>query len=318
MAIEIIRAQDPVEVPALVATIYASPGLGKTTLGFAAKRPLLLDFDRGAYRAANRADSVAVKRWADVEGITAEDVADYDTIVVDTAGRALDVLSADIIAGNAKMGNGGALSLQGYGQLKARFTNWVKHIRGMGKDLILLAHSTEDRAGDDVLERLDMQGASKNEVYKVSDLMGRLCIRNRKRVLEFRPTDTTFGKDPAMLGEVAVPDVTESPVFMGDILDRVKARINELTDQQKSAMSAIADWQQIIGDCDDADAINKILPAVKDIGDDYLSRKVKPMLHARATELGLEFSKSAKGYVAPEPDSPDGPDEGDAIDAQVK
>lgn len=305
MAIQIVRAQDPIEVPALVATIYAAPGLGKTTLGFAADKPLLLDFDRGAYRAANRADSVAVERWSDIDSITPEDVADYSTIIVDTAGRALDVLAIDIMSANSKMGNNGALSLQGYGQLKARFTAWVKHIRSMGKDLILLAHSTEDRSGDDVLERLDMQGQSKNEVYKVSDLMGRLCIRNRKRVLEFRPTDTTFGKDPAMLGAVDVPDVAQVPNFMGAILDKVKSRINELTEEQKLAMSAIADWQSIIDGCNDAEAINKALPAVRGIEDEYMAKKVKPMLHAKATDLGLSFDRESGEYAKPE-DASDG------------
>ena len=128
--------------------------------------------------------------------ITAEDLAEFKTVVVDTAGRALDVLSADIIRRNAKMGRGGALTLQGYGQLKSEFTAWLKMVKSMGKDVVLIAHSSEDKSGDDLIERLDVQGGSKGEIYKSADAMGRLNMINGKRILNFNPSDTSFGKNP--------------------------------------------------------------------------------------------------------------------------
>jgi hypothetical protein len=61
MALKITRAADPITVDRLNVTIYAQPGIGKTSLAFTAEAPLLLDFDQGAHRAANRQDSVRVE-----------------------------------------------------------------------------------------------------------------------------------------------------------------------------------------------------------------------------------------------------------------
>src|SRR5262245_47716571 len=204
MALRITKSSDPIEVKQLISCIYSPPGIGKSSLAFSAASPLLLDFDSGAHRALNRGDSVAVSSWSDVSSITADDVKGYQTLVVDTAGRALDALAQHIIQTQPKLArSGGALTLQGFGELKALFIAWTKTVRSFGLDLILLAHSDEQRGnGDDLIERIDVTGGSKNELYKVADLMGRLAIRNGRRVLNFSPTDTAFGKNPAQLPEL--------------------------------------------------------------------------------------------------------------------
>src|SRR5690606_10653581 len=190
MALKITKATDTIEVKNLTVCIYAVPGVGKSTLAFTADRPLLLDFDQGAYRAGNRGDVVQVSSWDDVVSITAEDLKPYKTLVVDTAGRALDSLTASIIEGNPKLGRGGALTLQGFGELKARFIAWTKLIRSFGLDVLLVSHADEQRSGDELIERLDIQGGSKNEIYKAADVMGRLYLSQGKRMLNFNPTDT--------------------------------------------------------------------------------------------------------------------------------
>jgi hypothetical protein len=195
--LKIIKSSDPISVERVNLCIYGPPGLGKTSLAFTAESPLLLDFDNGAHRAANRKDTVRVQSWGEVAELDRDDLAQYSTVIVDTAGRALDALTADIIRRNPKMGRGGALSLQGYGQLKAEFVAWLKLLNSFGKDVVLIAHMDEQRNGDEIIERLDVQGGSKNEIYKAADAMGRLTIRDGKRLLNFSPTDAAFGKNPA-------------------------------------------------------------------------------------------------------------------------
>src|SRR5215469_3387275 len=114
MPIRIIPASAPMTIDQVVLGIYSLPGIGKTTLGFTAEAPLLLDFDKGAHRARNRKDTVSITNWDEIASLTEDDLKPYKTIIVDTVGRALDVLSADIIKNNPKHGNGGALSLQGF------------------------------------------------------------------------------------------------------------------------------------------------------------------------------------------------------------
>src|ERR1700677_586989 len=155
--LKIVKASEPMTVSQLVLCIYAAPGLGKTTLGYTAEDPLDFDCDHGAYRAKNRKDTVTVNSWKDIEVVTPEDLTAYKTIILDTAGRALDYLTDDIITKNPKHGRGGALTLQGYGELKSRFTTWLKALRRLGKDVVLIAHMDEQRQGDDMIERLDGQ-----------------------------------------------------------------------------------------------------------------------------------------------------------------
>lgn len=300
MALKITKESDPIEVKHLTFSIYAPPGLGKTSLAFTASKPILLDFDHGAYRSAFRKDSVVVEQWADVDGITAADVADYDTIVIDTAGRALDALTAHLIADNPKFkGYGGALSLQGYGALKSTFTSWLKRLNSFGKDVIMVAHSSEQRNGDDVIERLDVQGGSKEEIYKASDAMGHLTTRNKERLLVFDPTEAAFGKNPGQLSPLTVPHFAETPDFMAQVITDTKAKLNEMTEAQKAAAQELQQWSERFDEAEDADTFNN-LKAECDSASDEVRDNVKRLLVKKAKDKGLQFDKQAGEFRQPE------------------
>lgn len=295
MALRIIRASEPIEVKRLNLAIYAPPGLGKTSIAFTAEAPLLLDFDNGVHRAANRRDAVQVGSWSEVAGITPDDIAEFSTIIVDTAGRALDMLSADIIRREPKMGRAGALTLQGFGQLKAEFTAWLKLLNSFSKDVILIAHMDEQRKGDEVIERLDVQGSSKNEIYKSADAMGRLSIGEGRRMLNFSPTDTAFGKNPGQLEPVPVPhpDRPEFATFLAGVVAQIKTRLNQLTEEQRIAQAALEQWRTRVAAAADADALNALLPEAKDAPRSHIA-----LVADRAKELGLTADKALGVYVA--------------------
>jgi hypothetical protein len=289
MALKIVKASDPITVDRLNVVLYAPPGIGKTSVAFTASKPLLLDFDKGAHRAANRKESVPVADWSDVASITAEDLAPFDTVIVDTAGRALDVLTADIIRLNPKHGRGGALTLQGFGELKARF--------GFGKDVVLIAHMDEQRNGDDVIERLDVQGGSKNEIYKAADAMGRIAMEGGQRWLRFSPADASFGKNPGQLDPIKVPHFTapEFPTFLADVIQQTKDKLNALTEDQRKALNEQAEFGKAVAEAKDADGINALIERAKAGGKPLIA-----MLHHRAvTDLGLQPDKASGTYVAP-------------------
>lgn len=296
MALKITRAADPIKVDRLNLVIYGPPGIAKTSVAFTASAPLLLDFDQGSHRAANRKDVVRVSEWSDVAGITAEDLAPFKTIIVDTAGRALDALSVDIIRANPKHGRGGALTLPGFGELKARFGSFLKLLNSFGKDVVLVAHMDEQRNGDDVIERLDVQGGSKGEIYKAADAMGRIAIVNGQRWLRFSPTDAAFGKNPGQLDPLQVPAANspEFADFLAKVIQQTKDRLNELTEDQRKAQSAITAFRTDAMNATTADEVTALMGAAKKGGE-----SCKALLMKRAKELGLTFDKAAGKFVAP-------------------
>jgi hypothetical protein len=285
MALKITRATDPIRVDRLNVCIYGQPGAGKTSLAFTASRPLLLDFDQGAHRAAGRKDTVQVKAWGDVAGISAGDLADFDTVVVDTAGRALDCLASDIIRRNPKAGRGGALTLQGYGTLKAEFVAFLKLLNGFGKDVVLIAHMDEQRNGDDIIERLDVQGGSKGEIYKAADAMGRVFVKGGTRQLDFSPREGSFGKNPGQLDVLEIPHPDRDPEFFAGVMQAIKDKLNALTEDQVKAQAKLNEWREAIALLESADDFNGKLEAIK-----AQPEAVRALFKAAAKDKGLHWA----------------------------
>ena len=264
--LRVTKATDPITVERLIVCLYAAPGLGKSTLAFTAESPLLLDFDNGVHRASFRRDAVRIDTWDDVGKISADDLKDYKTVIIDTAGRALDCLTADIIRQNPKLGRaGGALTLQGFGELKSRFISFTRLIRSFGLDIVMLAHCDEQKNGDEMIERIDVQGGSKNEIYKAADVMGRLFIKNGQHFLNFSPSDTAFGKNPGQLGELLVPKPTINSTFLGDVITQVKNSLNKLTADQQAAATLLAEWQIKFDSAETPEALNALFADVREL-----------------------------------------------------
>jgi hypothetical protein len=299
MPLRITRSFEPIQVTRTIACIYAPPGLGKTSLACTSEKPLLLDFDGGAHRTKYRGDVVRVETWDDVNTVSADDLKPYRTVVVDTAGRALDVLARKLIADNPKLGQGGALSLKGFGALKADFIAWARMLNSHGLDVIMVAHSDEQRSGDDLIERLDMQGGSKNEIYKMADSMGRIFMRNKKRVLTFSPTDTAFGKNPGQLPELEIPDFATDRWWFSGVLSKIKAKLNELSEEQTAAAKCQAEWTEKATATDTVEKMNALLPELASV-DEALLKTVKLIVHHVATGKGYTFDKEKGLYVVPE------------------
>lgn len=291
MALRITKSSEPIIVERINLCIYGSPGIRKSSLGYTADKPLLLDADEGSHRAFKRKDTVLVRKWDDMADIEKSDLEPYSTVIVDTAGRALDKLTAAIIAANPKMGRGGALTLQGFGELKSKFTAWMKMVNSFGKDGVLLCHMDEQRRGDDVIERLDVQGGSKGEIYKTVDAMGKLYVEGKKYYLDFSPRENSYGKNPGNFGILEVPwPMPET--FLADLIRQIKEQINHLSEAQKDEQDYLEEWQTAVGDLSTVDEFNRMIPeaaAAKSVA-------VKMLLHKEAVKRGFIFNRAASCY----------------------
>ncbi|MGB1214864.1 MAG: ATP-binding protein [Pikeienuella sp.] len=305
MSLKITSSYEPIEITNLVMTIYSQPGLGKTSLAFTASNPLLIDFDHGAHRAVDRGDIVLAEKWSDITDMSAEDLAPYDTIILDTVGKALDALTQNIINTAPRLASAGALNQRGWGQLGVRFNAFLRRLRSFGKDVILLSHMDEKADGEAVKERLKIQGGSKDLVLTDSDVIARISIYNKQRQLMFSPTETSFGKDPADLGMLVVPDAA-SPEFktcLGDVLAKVKEGLNALSEAQIERKSEVEWFENTLPDVNTATDINEILNRAKKAG-----RDVAMMVVQRAKDIGLEFDQATHQYIHPEDDLPEEPE----------
>jgi len=289
--LKITKATEPLNISTIVTCIYGPPGVGKTSLASTAEKSLLLDFDQGAHRSQFRKDTVQMSTWADINSITPEDLSSYRTIIIDTIGRALDLLSADIIAGNSsKMGRSGSLTLQGYGELKGRFTQWLKYLRSFGLDVVIVAHSAESTVNDTLTERIDAQGASKNEVYKSADLMGRLSFVNGKRVLSFDPSDTAFGKNPTGIATQQVPGLAEQPEYFASIIAGTKQGLMKMDAANSEARDQVESWKRIFGTISTPEEFNGFYASAAETK----NKAVSALMSAAAKKHGLKFNKTTK------------------------
>lgn len=290
---KIVEPWERPPVDQIVMLIYGLPATGKTTAAYSASKPVLIDFDHGADRAKNISKSVWVDSWRDVSGITAAELQPYDTVVVDTLGAAQEALTHDIIARNNKHGRDGGLTLQGFGALKSRFTNWLAHLKSMGKDVVLIAHTEEDRRNEVDVNRITMTGGSKEYVLRSADAIGRLTLSDGRRVLNFEPTEISIGKNPGRLPTIEVPHEDAIGSFLGDIIQQIKDRINDNVQASNTSLKDRQEKVDLFAQSLDGKALDQLNAIAEDVKQD---RSVDPVTRRQMAEAVKTFA-AASGWV---------------------
>ena len=296
----IIPATDAIRVEHPVFMIFGQPGICKTSLGYSCQDPLLLDFDKGAHRAVNRRDTLVIDAWSDVVELMGNQAAldPYATVVVDTVGRCLDLIVADIAATDPKKAPGGTPTLQGYGLLKTRFRAWTAQLRTLGKDVLLIAHDKEDKDGDTRVVRPDITGGSYGEVMKVADFVGYGYMSGKDRILDFNPTDRWIGKNPGGWAPFKVPAPGKAQSFMAELFDRGRAALGAISEASAQVTQQVATWRAEIGALTTAAACTAAIPRVKTLGP-LLQPQVAKLLLDHAGAKGFTFDTTKKVFVAP-------------------
>ena len=306
MPLNIVTATQPLTVDHLITFIYGDPGVWKTSLAFTAKNPILFDFDKGAYRAANRKDTVQITKWSEVATINANDLEGYDTIIIDTAGRVLDMISDQLKtdAKNIRRGSN-ELSMQGYGKLGSMFTNWLKSLRNMGKDIVILAHAAEDKDGDNIIKRPDMAGGSKKEVYKVADMMGYMTVvqgmQGAERVLAFAPSPNYLAKDSGQVGNITVTDMVTNPNQLANIIQATKDHINSLSAEQVKYQQDLDEVRAKLMEVETVDALNDIKDGIDE--NHPFVKQMKADVWQKGQQLGFGYNRDDNKFEAAEVES---------------
>lgn len=299
---KIIKGTDPIAVEHPVFLIFGQPGICKTSLAYSMQDALLLDFDLGAHRAANRTDTLQIASWSDVVELmeNKDALAPYRSLVVDTVGRCLDVITADIAATDPKKAPGGNLSQQGWGVLKNRFRAWVAQVKGMGKDLLLVSHDKEDKDGDTRIVRPDITGGSYGEVMKNADFAGYLYMSGKERVLDFNPTDRWVGKNPAAWAPFKVPPIGKATDFMGALYAKGRDALGTISEVSAGVATQIHEWRERIECYTSASEVNTAIPEIAKLSA-IAAPQVKKILMDRARTLQLVWEPKLKAFIEQQP-----------------
>lgn len=295
-----IKSNDNIEVTQVKILIYGQPGLGKTTLSLTAKNPLVLDFDNGAHRAGNRRSGEVwqFESWSDVVEMmkNPKELQSFDTIIIDTVGKCLDFLIADIINENPKSGNKkGNLTISGWGDLKGTFAAWIKQLIILKKDIIMIAHDKEKDENDVRILRPDVAGGSYGEIVKQADFIGYMSMINKDRTLDFNPTDRTIGKNSACFPSLNVPDVAANPLFLADKIEEMKTKLSGMSEHDLQIRKELESMKIEITEFTDAYQFDNFLDSIS--CEEPLLTQVKTALWRKATELKLSFDKGTGKFT---------------------
>lgn len=293
----------------LSALIYGQPGMGKTTLALSAPDPLLLDFDGGIHRvnAAHRVDTVQITKWEEVEEVlNSPEIADYKSIVIDTAGKMLSFMDKYIMENNPKMRKAdGTLSLQGYGVRKNMFISFVNQVSIMGKSVIFVAHEREEKNGDEKQIRPEIGGSSAGDLIKELDLVGYMEAIGKKRTISFNPCEKFYGKNTCnLLERIEIPeiinqkgDIVGENNFMSNIIKSYSTYQKHQTDLSSKYEDLLELIKDNISGITDAESANEVMTSTLAMNHIFDSKvKASVMLNDKCKELGLKFNKVTKKY----------------------
>src|SRR5690606_20481302 len=116
-----------------------------------------------------------------------------------------------------------------------------------------------------------------------------------KRILNFNPTDTAFGKNPANLPALEVPSFDTNPQYLAGVISQIKEALNRLTEEQKQVMEMMANWKAKIEENNTLDHFNKLIEETQK-ADGKVRDNVKRLLVSTAIECGFMFDKKEKQF----------------------
>lgn len=253
MAFELIEADEPLPPKNLVIVLFGEWGVGKTSLGFTAEDPLLLDYDKGLERAVGRKTSVKLKTWEDSQEFMESGtliIKKIKTLIVDTAGALLnDYLTHYLIKIDAKNGNGSdGLGLRGYGAMKNSADRFITKIQQLEIDSIFICHTSEDGDSDNKRLKPRVTGGSYEILMAKADLVGYLEMKSGKITLDFNPTDRHAGKNCAQFPVLNIPsfDTPEYQGYMAKIISQTKAHMQKASAAQVAAVKMVEEFKEKI------------------------------------------------------------------------
>lgn len=289
--------------------LYGPPGVSKSTTALSAPNPLMIDCDRGWTRIPAQ-----FRTGAYIQPVTYDEVLEdlrdpaqlreYETIIFDTCGALLELMKPWAIKQNPKNGqrDGTTLSMQGYGTVGKEFARLAAYCHGMNKHVIYVAHSKEKQDGDITTNRLDIEGSTKDAVWKVLDFGGFIEPVGENRSIGFSPVERYFAKGArGITGTMLIPNVMKGApnTFIADLFHQMDAAGAEemvMAQEYNKLMDSIKKSIELVTDAKTATECLSMIETTRHI---FASKtEAKYLLADKTKSLGLTYDKAKAVFVA--------------------
>lgn len=270
------------------------PGIGKTTLGLSAPKPLLIDVDFGINRvmASARKDFIQPESYDELLNDLKGDLSDYETIVVDTGGKLLDLMKNYVIKNDIKNAKkDGTLSLQGYGAVGREFTRFMNYIYyELRKHCVIIFHAVEEKQDEDTKLRILVEGSTKNTVWQNIELGGFIEMRGDKKTIGFSNCERYFAKSSfGIKGLYNIPELNETTKndFLTQLFEKAN---NNIQEESKIFEKERAEYQKVM---------DKYIPLIDNMSAETVEEVSNEMIKAEhkltsKKELSARFSEKLK------------------------
>lgn len=278
------------------------PGIGKSTLALSAPKPLHIDVDFGLDRIEPqyRAPYIQPADYDEIlTDLKADNLTDFETLVFDTGGKLISLMSLWAIKKDPKYGQrDGSLSLKGYGFVGREFVRLMDYCYyELKKNIVIVFHAVEEKDGDNTRLRLKVEGQTRNNVWEPMDLGGFIEMMGNDRTIGFSNCERYFAKGTrGIKGIYKIPDLTGGAP--NTFLTELFAEFNKLStaetaqlEAQKAAYNkAMLQGCEIIDGLKDAETVNKAMAPFKAIEHALTSkRELNSMWKSRTEQLGLVY-----------------------------
>ena len=295
--------------------IAGYPGIGKSTLGLSAPKPLHIDVDFGADRIEPRyrKDFIQPKSYDEIlADLVPANLTDYETLVFDTGGKLISLISLWAIKKDPKYSQkDGSLSLKGYGFVGKEFTRLMDYcFYDLDKNIVMIFHAIEEKDGDNTKLRIKVEGQTKNNVWETQDLGGFVEMYGDDRTIGFSNCERYFAKGTRGInGVIKIP--TLGPGSSNDFLTRLFELYNAKTAEeaadnaieQEAYEAATAEGNAIIASVVDVDTANAAMPKIKAIDHALTSEKeINSKFKRKVKKLNLFYDPVLKRYTPMPPE----------------
>ena len=287
--------------------IAGYPGIGKTTLGLSAPKPLLIDVDFGINRtmASVRKDYIQPENYEELLNDLKGDLSDYETIVIDTGGKLLDLMKAYVIKNDIKNAKkDGTLSLQGYGAVGREFSRFMNYIYfDLRKHCVIIFHAVEEKQDEETKLRILVEGSTKNTVWQNVELGGFIEMRGNKKTIGFDNCERYFAKSSfGIKGNYTIPELdgTQQNDFLTKLFEQANKNIQEeskvFEEERKQYQEVMNALNPLIENMT-LENVNEVIEAIKTVPHILTSEKeAKAHFAEKIKELNLVWNKEKQQY----------------------